>query len=341
MKNDSLRVFFYPDVPQIEREPFEAVIDSFKEKTTVSVVDVNDNHRNGVSEIPENTVWIVARHWREAIFFLGAHRFKKGRVFVSVLDLDSPRKSVYHVLAKNLFGSLPRNCTLLVHSPINYRFFGEMEKFKEHQLHYLPLPAVMKKDFSLVKKAASDVFTVGTYTTFKSEAQLNFIATIAHYILSRESKLHFRVLGFGPLYQHLIDLGNELELGSRFCVTECFSEDPVMALDAFIYCPLRNDHFIPLYASAKLGLPTISTEMSGIDELIQDGKTGFIVPVNETKQMAELILRISTSPVAAEPMGKKFQDHVLRKFALDSLFPLFLETITGQKLSQGEIERAA
>ena len=340
MTPQNLKVYFYPDVTPIERAPFEAIISALREKIEVSVVEVNDNHVGVLKRVRDTQVWIIARRWRKAFHFLGGNKFSRGNMFISVLDLDSPRQTIYHVLAKKVFGSLPRNCTLLVHSPINYRFFGEMERLGENQLRFLPLPVVAALHPKRVK-GTDEPFTIGTFTPFSSEAQLNFIASVAHYLLLKNSTIYFRVLGYGPLYRHMIELGTELELGNRFSVTEAFDEGPISELDAFIYCPLRNDHFIPLYVSGQYALPTVATEMAGIDEFIQDGKTGFMVGVNETKAMAELLLRIASSTAVTQQMGKKFQEQLFSQYSLRSVFSTFLETLTGQRTQPGAMERAA
>lgn len=339
MSMRSLRVLYFRGVTPLERAPFELIVENLKGKSEVTSMEVNDNHEGLLRNIPEDNCWIVARKWREAYTFLKANKFKNGTVFISALDLDSPRQTIHRVLAKKLFGSLPRNCTLLVHSPINYRFFGEMEKLRPEQLRYLPLP-VSEAPGEKQKPDAKN-FNIGTYTTFTSEGQLNFLAAVAHYVLAKNPNVTFRVMGSGPLYSHALRLGAELELGNSFTVTEDLSGESFNRLDGFIYCPLRNDHFIPLGMSSQLGLPTVATEMSGIEEYIQDGKTGFIVPVNETKAMGELLLRLSTNQSLSEQMGKKFKEHVNHKFSIHTLLNSFLETLIGAGVSRGALERAA
>ena len=53
------------------------------------------------------------------------------------------------------------------------------------------------------------------------------------------------------------------------------------------------------------GLPVIASNIGGIDELVEDGVTGFLVPVKDSQAMAERIRRFVERPALKQEMGQK------------------------------------
>jgi glycosyltransferase involved in cell wall biosynthesis len=61
-------------------------------------------------------------------------------------------------------------------------------------------------------------------------------------------------------------------------------------------------------------LPTISTQVTGIPEIIQDGITGLCVPPGDVQRLAEAILWMLDHPEAAQAMGRRGRQLVLEQF---------------------------
>jgi glycosyltransferase involved in cell wall biosynthesis len=53
------------------------------------------------------------------------------------------------------------------------------------------------------------------------------------------------------------------------------------------------------------GIPIIASEVGGIGELVEDGVTGFLVPVRDSQAMAERIRRFIDRPDLRQEMGQK------------------------------------
>jgi glycosyltransferase involved in cell wall biosynthesis len=62
--------------------------------------------------------------------------------------------------------------------------------------------------------------------------------------------------------------------------------------------------------------PVISTAISGIPELIEDGVSGLLVPHSDAAALAGAILRIRQDPLAAAQMGRRGRLAVERSFDL-------------------------
>jgi glycosyltransferase involved in cell wall biosynthesis len=85
--------------------------------------------------------------------------------------------------------------------------------------------------------------------------------------------------------------------------------------DVFVM-PTRAD-FAPTNSVSEamaMGLPVITTPVGGLDEVIQDGETGYIVPVNELEPIARRLVSLSANPDLRMHLGS-----TARGFALSHL----------------------
>ncbi|GBD89456.1 putative glycosyltransferase EpsD [bacterium BMS3Abin04] len=79
-------------------------------------------------------------------------------------------------------------------------------------------------------------------------------------------------------------------------------------------------------------LPIIATDWRGIPEIIEEGKNGFLVPVNDPDTTAEKIELLLKDSSLREIMGKKGREIFLEKFTLkkhlNKIEKVFKEIIT-------------
>ncbi|MFH1359466.1 MAG: glycosyltransferase family 4 protein [Candidatus Omnitrophota bacterium] len=69
--------------------------------------------------------------------------------------------------------------------------------------------------------------------------------------------------------------------------------------------------------SMSAGLPVIGTNVGGIKEIIQDGVTGFLVPVNDPKSVAEKIIELYGNEELSRCMGLKGQEVISQQYGVD------------------------
>ena len=58
------------------------------------------------------------------------------------------------------------------------------------------------------------------------------------------------------------------------------------------------------------GVPVVATDIPGTRELVQEGETGFLFPVGDSRALASSIERLIEAPSAARLMGKRGRDRV-------------------------------
>ena len=69
-----------------------------------------------------------------------------------------------------------------------------------------------------------------------------------------------------------------------------------------------------LLESMAMEIPTISTDITGIPELIKDGENGIIVAQGDPAGLAEAIIKVKENPHFADRIRKKGRERVLQEF---------------------------
>ncbi len=155
-------------------------------------------------------------------------------------------------------------------------------------------------------------------------------------------RLH--IVGTGPEEARLRDLRGQLKLGERvvFVGALSFAEVLEQFRDADLFClaPRLIDGHPPdgipnvLAEAMALGIPVIATRVSAIPELIEHGKTGLLVGVDEADAMAREIASLVADPKLYDELVRAANHKVLQLFDQDAnitdLLALFERHVPGQ-----------
>lgn len=92
---------------------------------------------------------------------------------------------------------------------------------------------------------------------------------------------------------------------------------------------------VALMEGMALELPVVSTTHSGIPELVQDGKSGFLVPERDCKALADRLGWLLNNPESWRRMGKTGRSTIEEQFDLDALtddlLQLYRTTVAGTR----------
>ena len=144
------------------------------------------------------------------------------------------------------------------------------------------------------------------------------------------------IAGSGPLEQALRDRVQQLDLSKQISITGTALKQehiPEFMHQGNVYClpcvwARDNDvDGLPqmVMEAMACGLPSISTRLVGIPDLIIDGKTGLLVEPRNATQLADAILRFQDQQFA-DSIAEAGRQHVLAKFEIEeALQPLLNE----------------
>lgn len=149
------------------------------------------------------------------------------------------------------------------------------------------------------------------------------IIPAARYVCKKFSNCIFSIVGKGHLENRLRKeiINNKLEkniflLGSipHFKLPKLINNSSIFILPSYSEgLPLS---IIEAMACEK---PVIGTNIGGIRELIEDGKNGLLVPIKNSKSLADAIIKILENPKLAKQMGENGRKLVEQKYTWEKV----------------------
>lgn len=88
--------------------------------------------------------------------------------------------------------------------------------------------------------------------------------------------------------------------------------------DVFVFPTYYHNECFPLVLleAMQQGVACIASHEGGIPDIIEEGKTGFIVDKKDAQQLADKIASLIAHPEACERMGKAGKEKFLKEFTL-------------------------
>jgi colanic acid/amylovoran biosynthesis glycosyltransferase len=148
-------------------------------------------------------------------------------------------------------------------------------------------------------------------------------------LVARGKKIEFQVIGDGPLRESLSKLLSDLGLGghARLSGPQDQSEiiETLSCAHVFVAPSVTTEtgdqegSINVLKEAMAMGLPVVSTLHAGIPEIVQDGRSGFLVPERDTAALADRIEYLVDHPEVWPAMGRNGREFVESHFDINAL----------------------
>jgi glycosyltransferase involved in cell wall biosynthesis len=185
-------------------------------------------------------------------------------------------------------------------------------------------PAGREADAALAR--APVFFAVGRLVAKKGYVHLVEAARI---LKDRGVPFTVKVIGGGPDHDVLAGRIAELDVGDRVKLEGPMPQERLLPLlrvaDAFVLpCVLAADGDqdgipVSLMEAMAYSIPCVSTRISGIPELIEDGKEGLLVAEKDSRALADALEALARDPALRERLGAGGRAKVEAAFDLDGL----------------------
>jgi glycosyltransferase involved in cell wall biosynthesis len=152
------------------------------------------------------------------------------------------------------------------------------------------------------------------------------------------------IVGYGPLQPDMEELIRALDLGAIVSligkktmeeVVDLYHQATIFALPCQVADDGDRDGIPNVFMEAMaMGLPVVSTDVSGIPELIKHNQNGLLVPEQDAESLAKTLGQLLENPELRYRLGRAGRDTIVRNFSsLQSsrrLKELFSETMHAQ-----------
>jgi glycosyltransferase involved in cell wall biosynthesis len=146
------------------------------------------------------------------------------------------------------------------------------------------------------------------------------------------------LVGDGPRLEQIRDLARRLLPGNRITILPP-REDlrPLLHQASLLVLSSRAEAFpnVILEAMAS-GLPVVATRVGGIPELVDSGRTGWLVNAGDASGLAAALSQALADPDVRQVMGRAGRERALYNFSLDTMAARY-EEVLDRLLTQARI----
>lgn len=141
---------------------------------------------------------------------------------------------------------------------------------------------------------------------------------------------------FGDGRQRAERRAAELELGASAIFAGIRRDVPrvLAASDVFAMTSLWEGLGLVFLESMASGIPVLATRVSAVPEVVEDERTGLLVPPGDPPRIAEAMLRLARDPALCARLGAQGRARVLERFALprmiDATLAVYREVLSGR-----------
>lgn len=156
--------------------------------------------------------------------------------------------------------------------------------------------------------------------------------------------VHARIVGAGPLADDLALQVQRRDLGGRVELTGPLGQDRLPQLyreaDLFVLPSFAEGLPVVLMEAMATGLPVVTTQIAGVNELVTDGTHGRIVAAGRADLLAAAIAGLASDPAKRERMGEAAREAVLAGFTLEAGAAAARDFIAGVQGVEGVVQPA-
>jgi glycosyltransferase involved in cell wall biosynthesis len=185
----------------------------------------------------------------------------------------------------------------------------------------------IRKDFLI----SEEEFLVGAAGRLVYEKGFEFLIRSVQKVLKTFPKTKFLLVGDGPLKMKLESLARELGI-MEYCIFSGFRDDIpeiLSSLDLFVLPSILEGHPIVILEAMAMAKPIVASDINGVREQIENGRTGVLVPRGDPQALAEAINQMLKERIEAKKLGMEARKQVEETFDIRRQVALHEEVYKG------------
>jgi glycosyltransferase involved in cell wall biosynthesis len=163
-----------------------------------------------------------------------------------------------------------------------------------------------------------DCLLVGSIGELRTLKRHDDFIRAAAIVAGRFPETHFVLAGIGEIRKQLEALVNELGL------TECFhflgwldeAEKLLCAMDVFVSASETESFGLAIVEAMATGTAVVATATEGAREVIEDQKTGLLVPIGDVEHLARSVINLLSDPERRRTIATQSVQSAAKNFSL-------------------------
>lgn len=132
-------------------------------------------------------------------------------------------------------------------------------------------------------------------------------------LFAQRPHLHLVIVGSGePVFQQVSALVQRLNLQGRVHLMGRREDIPnlMAGFDLFCLATRLEASGMVFLEAASARLPVVATAVGGVPEMLEDGRTGFLVKLDDVESLQKALLKLIENPVLRKQMGQAGYDRI-------------------------------
>ena len=211
---------------------------------------------------------------------------------------------------------IPRDRIRVIHTPINTNLFGQLTKEQqvfEQKLRY----------------KYGDRFVIAFCGRLVAAKNLPFMIDVVRELMKRRKDFFMLIIGDGPMKQQVAEKISSAGAESRVAMLPGKPQNELVVyyhLADLLLLLSTNESFGKVIIEAGLaGTPCLASATTGAQHIIQDGSTGFIVPINDLTATADVLEEMIDYREQTKDLGSRARDLYSEKYTQARTYDLVVK----------------
>ncbi len=167
----------------------------------------------------------------------------------------------------------------------------------------------------------NDVPVIGAIGRLVWQKGFEYLIRAAPEVLKKCPEARFLIVGEGPLKNKLILTSEKLNVADRIIFTGFRSDikEILASIDVLAMPSLLEGLPMVLLEAMAMANPIVATRIDGITEVLENSKTGLLVPAKNSHTLAEAIVRILDDKEKANFFGQNAREAAKEKFSVKKM----------------------
>ena len=207
-----------------------------------------------------------------------------------------------------------------------------VEGVPDNKIHVIPNgidPAVFPgREYSAWPKR------IATVACLREEKRIDVLVSAAPAILARHPQAEFLIAGDGPCREPLVARARDLGVLNRFQFLGHRDDVPAVLAQADVFVLPSRSEASPnsVIEAMAAGLPVVASDVGGIPELVDDGRTGYLVAPGDVNALARGVIGLLDAPDRVEAFGVAARRRIEQTYSFDRMVEQF-ETLYEAELA--------
>ncbi len=167
----------------------------------------------------------------------------------------------------------------------------------------------------------NDVPVIGAIGRLVWQKGFEYLIRAAPEVLKKCPEARFLIVGEGPLKNKLILTGEKLNVADRIIYTGFRNDikEILTSIDVLAMPSLLEGLPMVLLEAMAMAKPIVATRIDGVTEVLENSKTGLLVPAKNSHALAEAIVGILNDQAKANFFGQNAKEAAKEKFSVKKM----------------------